>query len=143
MAEKTIQIADKPTLDEVKALLEDSGYGLEAIKEAIGGGSQGGGIKSIQSGFVNAQTRSEKCDNLPIFSRQYAYYHEFVINPVNINKSIIFIRESADGSSSYNYIPIGKFENESLLKIYFMGRGDDDSPSGNSTAYSWQVIEFN
>ena len=35
MATKTVQIADKPTLDEVKALLEDSGYGLEALKELV------------------------------------------------------------------------------------------------------------
>lgn len=32
---KTISIADKPTLDEVKALLENSGYGLEALKSLI------------------------------------------------------------------------------------------------------------
>ncbi len=37
MAKQTIQVADKPTLDEVKALLENSGYGLEAIKNALGG----------------------------------------------------------------------------------------------------------
>lgn len=36
MAEKTISIADKPTLDEVKELLENSGYGLEALKALIG-----------------------------------------------------------------------------------------------------------
>lgn len=35
MATKTVQIADKPTLDEVKAILEDSGYGLEVIKELV------------------------------------------------------------------------------------------------------------
>lgn len=35
MAQKEIQIADKPTLDELKALLENSGYGLEALKDAI------------------------------------------------------------------------------------------------------------
>ena len=35
MAKQTIQIADKPTLDEVKAILEDSGYGLEVIKGLI------------------------------------------------------------------------------------------------------------
>lgn len=29
---QTIQIADKPTLDEVKSLLENSGYGLEELK---------------------------------------------------------------------------------------------------------------
>lgn len=35
MAKKTLKIADKPTLDELKALLENSGYGLEAIKSSI------------------------------------------------------------------------------------------------------------
>lgn len=33
MAKQTIQIADKPTLDEVKELLENSEYGLEKLKE--------------------------------------------------------------------------------------------------------------
>lgn len=33
--EQTIKIADKPTLDEVKSLLEDSGYGLEALKKLL------------------------------------------------------------------------------------------------------------
>lgn len=32
---QTIQIADKPTLDKVKSLLEDSGYGLEALKKLL------------------------------------------------------------------------------------------------------------
>lgn len=32
---QTIQIADKPTLDKVKSLLEDSGYGLEASKKLL------------------------------------------------------------------------------------------------------------
>lgn len=32
---QTIQIADKPTLDEVKSLLENSGYGLEALKKLL------------------------------------------------------------------------------------------------------------
>lgn len=36
---QTIQIADKPTLDEVKSLLENSGYGLEALKKIIEQGS--------------------------------------------------------------------------------------------------------
>lgn len=35
MAEQTIQIADKPTLDAVKTLLEDNGYGLEVLKELL------------------------------------------------------------------------------------------------------------
>ena len=41
MAKQTIQIADKPTLDGIKVLLENSGYGLEALKELIS--TSGGG----------------------------------------------------------------------------------------------------
>lgn len=45
-----IQIADKPTLDEIKELLENSGYGLEALKTLIGSSGGGGGwYKPIQS----------------------------------------------------------------------------------------------
>lgn len=35
MAEKTIKIADKTTLDEIKAILENSEYGLEALKTSV------------------------------------------------------------------------------------------------------------
>lgn len=35
MAKQTIQVADKPTLDAVKTLLEDNGYGLEVLKELL------------------------------------------------------------------------------------------------------------
>ena len=35
MAKKTLKIADKPTLDELKTLLEDSRYGLSALKSDI------------------------------------------------------------------------------------------------------------
>ena len=47
MAVKTIQIADKPTLDATKALLEDSEVGLAAIKQAASSGavsSSAGGL---------------------------------------------------------------------------------------------------
>ena len=42
MAVKTIQIADKPTLDATKALLEDSEVGLAAIKQAASSGAVSG-----------------------------------------------------------------------------------------------------
>ena len=52
MAQKTIQIADKPTLNETKALLENSGYGLEAIKNAIsssaGSGDSSSSVSALQ-----------------------------------------------------------------------------------------------
>lgn len=39
--EQTIQIADKPTLDEIQKLLENSGYGLPALKTMLGNSSYG------------------------------------------------------------------------------------------------------
>ena len=48
MAVKTIQIADKPTLDATKALLENGEYGLSAIKSAVASGSSGGSVGGLQ-----------------------------------------------------------------------------------------------
>ena len=48
MAVKTIQIADKPTLDETKALLENGEYGLSAIKSAVDSGLSGGSVGGLQ-----------------------------------------------------------------------------------------------
>ena len=52
MAQKSIQIADKPTLDAAKALLEDSGVGLAAIKSAITSGAASGSAGGLQIGKV-------------------------------------------------------------------------------------------
>ena len=48
MAVKTIQIADKPTLDATKALLEDSEVGLAAIKQAASSGVASGSVVGLQ-----------------------------------------------------------------------------------------------
>ena len=48
MAVKTIQIADKPTLDATKALLEDSEVGLAAIKQAASSGAVSGSAGGLQ-----------------------------------------------------------------------------------------------
>ena len=52
MAQKSIQIADKPTLDAAKALLEDSGVGLAAIKEAVSSGAASGSAGGLQIGKI-------------------------------------------------------------------------------------------
>ena len=48
MAVKTIQIADKPTLDATKALLEDSEVGLAAIKQAASSGAASDSAGGLQ-----------------------------------------------------------------------------------------------
>ena len=52
MAQKSIQIADKPTLDAAKALLEDSDVGLAAIKEAVSSGAASGSAGGLQIGKI-------------------------------------------------------------------------------------------
>ena len=52
MAVKTIQIADKPTLDATKALLEDSEVGLAAIKQAASSGAVSGSARGLQIGKI-------------------------------------------------------------------------------------------
>ena len=52
MAQKSIQIADKPTLDAAKAWLEDSGVGLAAIKAAVSSGAASGSAGGLQIGKV-------------------------------------------------------------------------------------------
>ena len=52
MAQKSIQIADKPTLDAAKALLEDSGVGLAAIKEAVSSGAASGSAGGLHIGKI-------------------------------------------------------------------------------------------
>ena len=56
MAVKTIQIADKPTLDATKALLEDSEVGLAAIKQAASSGAVSGPAGGLHIGkYVDEQ----------------------------------------------------------------------------------------
>ena len=52
MAQKSIQIADKPTLDAAKALLEDSGVGLAAIKAAVSSGAASGSAGGLYIGKI-------------------------------------------------------------------------------------------
>ena len=73
MAVKTIQIADKPTIDEIKALLENSGYGLEALKNAIGGG---GSSSEVSSGglHVGKIIDNNVTANVNVSTLPYSFY---------------------------------------------------------------------
>lgn len=54
MAKQTIQIADKPTLDEVKALLENEGYGLEALQALMGNAGGETTYPNVRTGQLSA-----------------------------------------------------------------------------------------
>lgn len=141
MAQQTIQIADKPTLDEVKALLENSGYGLEAIKSALGGG-----IKSVQRGIYRdslwANSGNPSDDGL-------GFYVDVNISSVNMEKSIVITQSPKFRiyPKSENYLrhqACCRLVNSNTLRLY--QSGIDYTNAGGCTVFcfehSWQVIEF-
>lgn len=57
----TIQIADKPTLDNIKSSIDNSSYGLQAIKNAIGG-SKGFETIQVAQGVLNQSASTTDAD---------------------------------------------------------------------------------
>ena len=100
MSQQTIQIADKPTLDDVKALLENSGYGLEALKNSLGsggGGGNGGGVAcqfSIKENSV-VVNQDEVISTLP-YDFNYG-------SAVVLNDEIHILGSSGSGNSKKHY----------------------------------------
>lgn len=135
MAQQTIQIADKPTLDEVKALLENSGYGLEAIKSALGGG----GIKSVQRGVVNDLNQNQGSDPLGSF------FIDVTISAVDTSKTIVIAQSNITrylSTQTYFLLPCCRLVNSTTLRLYRSGVEKIDSEAYSHYQYSWQVIEF-
>lgn len=114
MSQQTIQIADKPTLDDVKALLENSGYGLEALKNSLGsggGGGNGGGVAcqfSIKEDSVIVN-QDEVISTLPYY---FAYGSAVVLNDK------IHILGGGDGKKHYKWDG-SSWTSVSTLPYYF------------------------
>ena len=130
MAQQTIQIADKPTLDEVKALLENSG----------------GGIKSVQRGTYRYYfwENSEK----PPFD-DLGFYVDVNISSVNMEKSIVitqspYLRIYPKSENYLRHRACCRLVNSNTLRLYQTGL--DYNVSGGCTEFCfnhcWQVIEF-
>ena len=95
MAVKTIQIADKPTLDATKALLEDSEVGLAAIKQAASSGTANGSVVGLQiEKYVDEQVSGcMSVSTLP--------YNFNTGSAVVLNGEIHILGGTGDGNSSY------------------------------------------
>ena len=119
MAKKTISVADKDTLDEVKALLENSGYGLSALKSLLSAGNSV--VKSVQRGVVNISAKSTTT---------------ITISTINTNKSILIVSDTYMASDSNLFNIYGEIRNATTL---FFGRYSNTS---FSSSVAWQVIEF-
>lgn len=159
---ENIKIADKPTLDEVKALLdgtndmallvqikqliEDSGYGLEALKSMLANGTYGlnaikaaisnsstSAIKSIQRGTttLNSSTAAEK------------YSADITIATINPSKSIVLLHGTSAFLYQGSYCVFQPYvaalaANKLSVKTY-----GDENVANRTYEFSWSVVEFN
>ena len=123
MAVKTIQIADKPTLDATKALLEDSEVGLAAIKQAASSGAVSGSAGGLQiEKYVDEQVNGcVSVSTLPY------YFHEG--SAVVLNGEVHILGRS--GSSCYT-------------KHYkFNGTSWESAPTLPYNFYSGSAVVYN
>ena len=99
MAVKTIQIADKPTLDATKALLEDSEVGLAAIKQAASSGAVSGSAGGLQiEKYVDEQVRG--C--VSVSTLPYSFYNGSAV-VLNDEIHILGCGSSSNYKSHYKY----------------------------------------
>ena len=110
MAQKSIQIADKPTLDAAKALLEDSGVGLAAIKEAVSSGAASGSAGGLQIGKIVDEQVSGcvSASTLP-----YDFYNGSAV----VYNNEIHILGGSDGSTGNGYKYHYKYNGTSWVSV--------------------------
>ena len=102
MAKKILKVADKPTLDELKVLLENSGYGLEALKTSIGdiGSSVDEQVKYLKR--ASTVTTTKKLQTALSISGSGKIYSSKITGPVWGPSSAIFLKITVDGEVLYN-----------------------------------------
>lgn len=127
----------------VKNILNNSTYGLSAIKNALG---SGGVIKSVQRGVANlGYTFTATNVSSPVYAKVN-------ISNVNIAKCIILIDGAYTMEGTNDYIPYGiylKSATNTSLEIgtdgtyrVYVAPGDYYIFAPITQKFSWQVIEF-
>ena len=98
-------------------------------------------VKSVQRGKVNTVDHiSTKNDGFIILSNTNypTYYYDITINPVNMDKSIVFIDGTAHSGDCDNYS--FTLLNSNTIRVYWGCYGTNDGCVING--FTWQVIEF-
>ena len=121
---KTISIADKPTLDEVKALLENSGYGLSALKSLLSSGNSV--VKSVQRGTAEIGGNGTSV--------------EIKISTINMNKSILILSDTAMPAINDALNIRGRISSNTTLNFFRYNLYNGSASC--TSAVDWQVIEF-
>ena len=88
-------------------------------------------VKSVQRGKVNyTESVDPRYDGFVIYGGN-AYYYDLTINPVNMDKSIVFIDGNTNRSNNYSFTLL----NSNTIRVYW---AYDNIING----FTWQVIEF-
>ena len=139
MAVKTIQIADKPTLDATKALLEDSEVGLAAIKQAASSGAASNSAGGLQiEKYVDEQVNG--C--VSVSALPYKFYSGSAV----VWNNEIHIMGSSDGKTNHyafngtswrsvSTLPYEFYEGSAVVyndEIHILG-----GPSGKTNHYAF------
>lgn len=164
MASQTIQIADKPTLDEVLALLEDSDCGNGALKNLISTVSKQTTADTIQSllqnstyglsalknllGTVNTNTASVKSVVKSVQKGTFTFNNTtgigdktITISSITPSKAICILDSS--GNQRGNECWVKSLNSNSLvIAIHPGSTASVNTGSSVHTYGSWQVIEF-
>lgn len=101
-------------------------------------------VKRIQSGIVPYGRTSDGYENFQLQSNYpRAFYHIIGLEDVeNIDKCVVNISPyQSTNSTAYQYF--GILVDNNTLKAYISGSSASSTSSTNSTAYRWEVIEYN
>ena len=124
-------------------LLENATYGLSAIK------SNGGAVKSVQRGTVNAATKNTGVDSsvkmAPATGGPMAYtaYFDLTISAVNTSKAFVILDnyiESNANALDNRYVPV--LLNSTTIRIYLSGLNSSTADFYMEGGFAWQVIEL-
>ena len=94
-------------------------------------------VKSVQRGKVNfIESINTKNDGFSISypSDHGTYYYDITINPVNMDKSIVFISGNTTSLNNYNNYTV-ELLNSNTIRVYW-------TYFSSMTGFTWQVIEF-
>ena len=159
MAKQTIQVADKPTLDEIKALLENSGYGLEAIKNTIptnvADKTTNNAIKSLlENSTYGLSTLKAYVDEVESMLKKSTYGLSALKNALGGSGAVKSVQrgkiDTGTGYISQREVTINTVNPDKCMILYY-GSGTFVSLSSSKLTFNvptsgggitWQVIEF-
>ena len=169
MAKQTIQIADKPTLDEIKKkisdnynLLNNSTYGLSALKGYLGNSTYGlnaiknvlsdstYGLSAIKSSLTSSGVKVVKSIQRGITSLKNNSSGGFIhkeanisistVNPSKCTLSFTMLLNAETNGGTENLVDLVTINTNSLY--FYVGDDTDNISTAKRVKIYWELVEF-